>query len=91
MKIRLLKVAVQATVVLDDGEHLQEAVFEPTIVTAAKWREFAGHSFTEPHMQELMTMVQKQMAQAAQAGAPAGAAVAPPAGAQVGASTGVEG
>jgi hypothetical protein len=42
-------------------------------------------------MQELMTMVEKQMAQAAQAGAPAGAAVAPPAGAQVGASTGVEG
>jgi putative copper export protein len=77
MKIRLLKVAVQATVVLDDGEHLQEAVFEPTIVTAAKWREFADASFKEAHMQELMGLVEKQMAQAAQAGAP----LAPPAGA----------
>jgi hypothetical protein len=76
MKIRLLKVAVQATVVLDDGEHLQEAVFEPTIVTAAKWREFADASFKEPHMQELMGLVEKQMAQAPQAGAP----IAPPAG-----------
>jgi hypothetical protein len=75
MKIRLLKVAVQATVVLDDGEHLQEAVFEPTIVTAANWRGFADGSFKEAHMQELMGMIEKQMAQQAQAGAP----VAPPA------------
>jgi hypothetical protein len=41
-RLRLLKVAVQATYVLDDGTSLKELPAQPTMVPASDWPAFAA-------------------------------------------------
>jgi hypothetical protein len=40
-RVRLLKVAVQATFVVDDGESLEEQTGQAVVVNAADWPAFA--------------------------------------------------
>lgn len=46
-RLRLLKVIVQAVVVIDDGETLVERVVEPVSVSADEWEGFAAGRFAE--------------------------------------------
>lgn len=39
-KVRLLKVALQITVAVDDGDTLEEKTCEPVVLTPTQWAEF---------------------------------------------------
>ena len=45
MKLRLLKVVVQAVFVLDDGETLTETTAEPVVVPAHEWPTYPTNGF----------------------------------------------
>jgi hypothetical protein len=44
-RLRLLKVVVQATFVLDDGESLAEQVAAPVTVSANEWASYSSETF----------------------------------------------
>jgi hypothetical protein len=46
-QLRLLKVVVQATFVVDDGESLTEQVAAPVTVSAAEWPAYATETFPQ--------------------------------------------
>lgn len=46
-KLRLLKVVVQPTFVVDDGETLSEVLAEPVVVLAKDWAEYATGPFAD--------------------------------------------
>lgn len=43
--VRLLKVSLQATLVIDDGEHLTEANSQTVTIGAADWQAFVDEGF----------------------------------------------
>lgn len=47
MRLRLVKVTMQATCVIDDGESLREQVTEPVTIAAADWPDYAASGFAE--------------------------------------------
>jgi hypothetical protein len=44
-RLRLVKVVVQATFVLDDGDSLTEQLAAPVTVSAAEWPTYASETF----------------------------------------------
>jgi hypothetical protein len=47
VKLRLLKVVVQAVFVLDDGETLSETTAEPVVVPANEWPTYPTEGFAQ--------------------------------------------
>ena len=46
-RLRLLKVVIQPTFVIDDGESLQEMTSEPITITPTDWPDYAKTTFVE--------------------------------------------
>lgn len=53
-RLRLLKVAVQPTFVVDDGETLAEITGPPQSIPAGDWRDFATGAFTDDDLAALL-------------------------------------
>lgn len=56
-RLRLLKVIVQPTFVLDDGETLTELTVQPTTVSPSQWPTFATTEFAAA-MEQLRQQVE---------------------------------
>jgi hypothetical protein len=57
-RLRLLKVIVQAVLVVDDGETLTEQNTQPMTISAADWPEFAASGFAAA-MEQLRQQVEE--------------------------------
>lgn len=55
-RLRLVKVVVQATLVLDDGESLTEHVTSPVTLSASEWPTYATETFPEQ-----LTLLEQQL------------------------------
>lgn len=61
-RLRLVKVAVQPTFVVDDGDTLTEVQGHAVAVTAANWPSFAADAFTEDELVKLLATLDAQEA-----------------------------
>lgn len=58
-RLRLLRVEVRPTFVLDDGEDLTEIGGPPMLIAGSQWTHFAASSFTAEDLAETLQRVQE--------------------------------
>jgi hypothetical protein len=64
-RIRLLRVEVRPTFVLDTGDDLTEIDGPPATVTGSRWRDFAASAFTDDDLTVVLAQYDAEQAEKA--------------------------